>query len=456
MRTPVAGLPALILLTFLVFASGAISAEDNGSTFSQAELDQMMAPIALYPDSLLSQILMASTYPVDVAEAVTWSKNNPDQKGDAAVEAVQSKPWDPSVMSLAAFPQVLAMMGEQPDWVQDLGDAFLASPEAVMDTAQQLRKKAKDEGNLESTEQQTVITEPASSGQTVIVIQPTNPQVVYVPTYNPTIVYGTWWWPAYRPYYYHPIGWGFGTGLARGIGFGIGIGITNALWGNCNWGHRSIDININRHNNININRNRLDGGNRNRSWNHNSKHRRGTPYRDQNSRQKYDKKLSGADQRKDFRGRDADREKARSSLEKRGMDPAKERGKLKGAGGREISDSVKKANRDVASGRLGGRDSGTRDMGKARDSRMNRDAGKTRDTARNQPKKTSAGRDGGKSRDTSKSRGPRDNALKGAGNAQKSNKSFNRGTSSNKSMQSRGGGGHRSGGGGRGGGGGRR
>lgn len=119
----------------------------------------MLAPIALYPDALLSQILMASTYPADVDEAIKWSKDNPKQEGDAAVKAVQDKSWDPSVMSLVAFPQVLSMMGEQQDWVRNLGDVFLASSEAVMDSVQKLRNKAKQEGNLETTEQQKIVVE---------------------------------------------------------------------------------------------------------------------------------------------------------------------------------------------------------------------------------------------------------------------------------------------------------
>ncbi len=445
MRILVASLPAVLLATFMSLVCGAVSAEEGGKTFSQAELDQMIAPIALYPDSLLSQILMASTYPADIAEAVIWSKNNPDQKGDAAAEAVQDKSWDPSVMSLAAFPQVLAMMGEKPDWVQNVGDAFLAMPESVMDTVQQLRSRAKDEGNLESTEQQTVITEQASSGQSVIIIEPADPQVVYVPTYNPTVVYGSWWWPAYRPYYYHPVG----MAVATGVAWGIGIGITHALWGHCNWGRGSVNINVNRYNNIN--RNKLNTNNRNSSWKHNSNNRRGVPYRDKGTRQKYDRKLGGADQRKDFRGRDVDRAKARASLEKRGMDPSKQRGKLKGSGGREARESVRNANRDVASGKLGGQGSGkSRDGARTRDMGNARDSGKTRDAARRadqgQTRQKAQNRNAGSSRDFSGSRaGSRDNALKGAGNAQRSNRSFNRGSSSNRSMRSHGG--RRSGGG---------
>ncbi len=441
-----------LLAAMLFLSQGAAQAED--ATFSEAELDQMMAPIALYPDSLLSQVLMATTYPADVADAVKWSKDNPKQEGDAAVEAVQDKSWDPSVMSLVAFPQVLSMMGEQPDWVQNVGDAFLAESETVMDRVQKLRKKANDEGNLETTEQQEVIIEEPSSSETIIIIQPADPQIVYVPTYNPTVVYGTWWWPHYTPWYYYPPGYGFGSAVIRGIGFGIGIRITNSLWGGCRWGRGRgrVDINVNKYNNINVNRNKIDASKRNTNWKHNSNNRRGVPYRDNKSRQEFGNKRGGADQRKDFRGRDAQRDKARATLDKRGVDPAEGRKQLQGSGGDKARDSVNRANRDVAQGKLGNRDAGkSRDTGK----KMDRDAGKTRDAAKNLGRDAGKTRGAGKSRDSAgKQTRSRDNALKGAGNAGKSRQNTNRGQSSNRSMKSRGGGGraaggHRSGGGGR-------
>ena len=220
-------------------------------TFSQAQIDQMMAPIALYPDSLLSQVLMAATYPADVAEAAKWSKANPQQSGDAAVRAVENQSWDPSVKSLVAFPQVLQTMGDKPDWVQNLGDAFLASSKDVLDSAQRLRARARDAGNLKTTEQQTVTVQ-----QQAITIEPANPQTVYVPTYNPTVVYGTWPYPAYPPYYWYPPsmyypGYYPGAALATGIAFGIGVAAVGALWGGCNWGGGDVNINVNRYNSIN-------------------------------------------------------------------------------------------------------------------------------------------------------------------------------------------------------------
>lgn len=154
----------------------------------------MLAPIALYPDPLLTQILMASTYPLEVIQAARWSKANPNLQGDQAVQAVADKPWDPSVKSLVAFPQLLLMMDEKLDWMERLGGAFLAQESQVMDTIQQLRQKASAAGHLQSNEQIQV----QPQGQT-IVIQPTNPQVIYVPYYDPMVVYGPWWWPGSPP-----------------------------------------------------------------------------------------------------------------------------------------------------------------------------------------------------------------------------------------------------------------
>lgn len=417
----------ILLAILLVLPLGMAQAEDKAKnkTFSEAELDQMMAPIALYPDSLLAQILMATTYPADITEAVKWSKDNPKQEGDAAVKAVQDKSWDPSVMSLVAFPQVLEMMGKQADWVQNVGDAFLANSEGVMDTVQKLRKKAKDEGNLKTTEQQKVIVEEQAS-ETVIIVEPADPKVVYVPVYNPTVVYGTWWWPHYSPWYYYPpygrygyYGYGFGGAVMRGIGFGIGVGITRALWGGCHWGRGrgSVNINVNKFNNINVNRNKINSNNRNSNWKHNSNNRRGVPYRDNKSRQQFGNKRSGADKRQNYRGRDAQRNKARSTLDKRAVNPSTGRKQLQGAGGDRARNSVNKANRQVSQGRF--------NSGKTSQHRNLSDR--------------SAGR----------SSSSRNNAFRNSNNAHSSRQNINRGSYSNRSMSHRSSGGGRRGGGGR-------
>jgi uncharacterized protein DUF3300 len=313
-----------ISLVWLLCLTTALSGQVMSEEYSQEQLDQMMAPVALYPDALLSQILMASTYPDQVTQAAQWSKANSEKKGDDAVTAVEGKQWDPSVASLVAFPQVLEMMSGKPDWVKQMGDAFLANSSKIMDTVQSLRKKAEAEGNLESSEQQNVVTE----GSTII-IEPADPQIVYVPAYNPTIVYGTWWYPAYPPYYYPPPPYyGYGRGFV--IGFGVGMVVRNSLWGGFNWRHSDIDINVNRYNNINVN-NKINSNNKNVSWNRDST-KRGSAISNK------------ADSRKDFRGRDAQREKALSDMKRKGLDPSKERTKLSGESGDKIRNKVGKQN----------------------------------------------------------------------------------------------------------------
>src|SRR5213596_2159648 len=162
----------LLLSVSLVFAQETVSmpqqdAPTQSRTFTQQELDQMLAPIALYPDSLLSQLLMASTYPLEVVQAARWSKANPGMSGDQAVKAVEPNNWDPSVKSMVAFPQIISMMDDKLEWTQRLGDAFLSQQQQVMDTVQELRRKARAAGNLESN--QNVRVEP--QGQTIVIEQ---------------------------------------------------------------------------------------------------------------------------------------------------------------------------------------------------------------------------------------------------------------------------------------------
>src|ERR1700761_7765598 len=183
--------------------------EPQAQQFPPEEIEALVAPIALYPDSLLSQVLMASTYPLEIVHAARWVKANPTIKGDAAVKAVQEQPWDVSVKSLVAFPQVLEPMNDKLDWTQKLGDAFLAQEKDVLDAVQRLRVRAQKAGHLTSNAQQNVIVEapaPSEGGQrpqggqapqTIVRIEPSNPQAVYVPSYNPTVVYGGWSAPAY-------------------------------------------------------------------------------------------------------------------------------------------------------------------------------------------------------------------------------------------------------------------
>jgi hypothetical protein len=242
---------ALILPAFpgSAWAQTNSTTQTAGQQLSEAELAALVAPIALYPDPLVAQVLMAATYPLEVAEASNWQKSNAALKGEALDKALQDQTWDASVKSLVSFPAVLDMMGSQLSWTQKLGNAVLAQQKDVMNAIQSLRKKAKAAGNLSSTEQQTVTTE-GSGSNTTVVIQPTNPQVVYVPTYNPTVIYGSWAYPAYPPVAYYPPGYVAGTAL---LSFGVGMAVGAALWGGCHWGSSSITINNNNFNNFNRN-----------------------------------------------------------------------------------------------------------------------------------------------------------------------------------------------------------
>ena len=262
--------------------------------FTQEQLDQMLASIALYPDALLSQVLMASTYPLEIVEADRWAKANTSLKGAALEDALKAQKWDESVKSLAAFPEVLDRMNKDLAWTQQLGDAFLGQQQQVMDTVQNLRKKAQDAGNLKTNEQQKVVVE-----NNYITVEPANPQVVYVPTYNPTIVYGPWWYPTYPPYYppywVHP-----GASFVNGVFWGVGIAAGAALWGGFNWNNHDVNINVNRYNNFN--KTNINNSN----WNHNSAHRDGVPYRDNGARQKYGASdRQAAQAREQYRGRES-------------------------------------------------------------------------------------------------------------------------------------------------------
>ncbi|MGE5171430.1 MAG: DUF3300 domain-containing protein [Rudaea sp.] len=275
-------------------APAAAGAAQSEKTFSQEELEQLLAPIALYPDELFAQVLMASTYPLDIVSAERWVKANPHLKDKALEDALQNQPWDPSVKSLAVFPQVLTMMSEKLDWTQKLGDAFLAQQEDLMKTAQALRSKAVAQGTLKDSKEQKVITEKTET-TTIIKIEPSNPEVVYVPTYNPTVVYGAWPYPAYPPYSYYPPGYVAGAAF---VGFTAGVIVGGALWGGCNWGHNDVNVNVNRYNNFN--KTNISNGN----WQHNADRRGAVPYKDKGVAQKYNRGPSANAQARDaYRGR---------------------------------------------------------------------------------------------------------------------------------------------------------
>jgi hypothetical protein len=316
---------------------------DGANSFKQEELEQLLAPIALYPDSLVTQILMASTYPLEVVQADRWARQNKSMKGDALAKALEAQPWDPSVKSLVNFPDVLAMMSEKLEWTQKLGDAFLAQQKDVMGTIQKLRAKAQASGNLKTTKEQVVKVE-----QETIIIEPASPQVVYVPTYNPTVVYGVWAYPAYPPYPVYPPGYvattaafSFMAGAAVGAAWGY-------AWGNADWHGGDVNINVNQNTNINnsINREKYQKQYQGRGqggqgqWQHDASHRGGVAYRDQATARKYDRGGS-----KDAQSRDAYRGRAETGRQepaRGGADQVKDRssGRLQDVQGRGDAGSL--------------------------------------------------------------------------------------------------------------------
>ncbi len=241
------------------------------------QLDALVAPIALYPDPLLSQTLVASTYPLEISQLQQWLEKNQGLKDKALVDAVSKQPWDPSVQAMAALPQVVKRLSDDIQWTTDLGNAFLAEQGDVMDAVQRMRMKAKDAGSLVSNEQQKVETK-LEEGKTVVVVEQAQPEVVYVPEYNPVAVWGEPIYP-YPPIYYPPYTGGaiaasaisFGAGVAMGAAWGGGWG-----WG-AGWGHNDIDMNFNNSFNRSAN---ISGVNRTarNTWQHNPQHRGGAPY----------------------------------------------------------------------------------------------------------------------------------------------------------------------------------
>ena len=273
-------------------AGTAAPAEKGAPT--QQELDQLLAPIALYADSLIAQILMAATYPLEVVEAARWAEANKSLKDKALQDALAKQPWDPAVKAIVAVPQVLKQMNDNLSWMQKLGDAFLYDQKAVLATVQALRGKAQAAGNLKSTPEQTVKTE-TQGGNTVYIIEPAKPEVIYVPTYNPATIYGGWPYPAYPPYYMYPPAYPYGAGLA----FATGVVVGAAIWGNCNWGGNNVNVNVNNYNKFN--NTNINSGN----WNHNSEHRKGVSYGNSKVADQYGRGTQGAQGREQARGRDS-------------------------------------------------------------------------------------------------------------------------------------------------------
>jgi hypothetical protein len=270
----------------------ATTAAPSSAAFSEAQLEQMVAPIALYPDSLVAQILMGSTYPLEIVQAARWLEKNPEVEGDALLSALKDQDWDTNVKALCGFRTVIERMNQNLDWTRDLGDAFLAQRTELMDAVQRMRNKAYDAGNLKTTEQQVVTRQPDK----IIVIESANPEVVYVPTYSPTVVYAGWSYPYwyYPPMYVAPP---YGYGM---LAFGAGVAWGAWLSGGCGWGWGSSDIDIDIDRNVDFDRNtnrdreratqRDRGGDRSGGkgkFQHNPSHRGGVNYRDNMTAQQF-------------------------------------------------------------------------------------------------------------------------------------------------------------------------
>jgi hypothetical protein len=255
------------------------------------QLEALVAPIALYPDALLANMLAASTYPLEVVEADRFVKDKKDLKGDALKAEVDKKGWDDSVKALTATPSVLDMMSDKLDWTKGLGDAMLAQQADLMDAIQRLREKARSNNKLSSTKQQKV-TVKQQDGKQAIVIEPTDPNTMYVPYYEPATVYGAWPYADYPPYYFgYPSYIGAGV-IAAGVAFGTAwaIGRWGNYWGGgCNWGNRNVYVN---HRTTNV-------------WNHNPAHRQGVRYNNANVSQRFgsNNARAGVSDRMDFRGK---------------------------------------------------------------------------------------------------------------------------------------------------------
>jgi hypothetical protein len=263
-----------VLVNAPLFARQAQQPAEEGAKIPPDQLDSLVAPIALYPDPLLSQVLVASTYPLEIIELQQWLEKNQGLKDQALVDAVSKQPWDPSIQAMAALPQVAKRLADDIQWTTDLGNAFLAQQSDVMDAIQRMRVRAKDAGALMSNEQQTVQTEQIGD-KNVVVIEQAQPNVVYVPQYNPTAVFGA---PVYPyPSIYYPAYTGAAV-AASAISFGVGVAM-GAAWGGgwgwgAGWGHNDIDMNFNNSFNRNTNINNRTGN----TWRHNSAHRGGAPY----------------------------------------------------------------------------------------------------------------------------------------------------------------------------------
>lgn len=278
---------AMAFLVAMVRTPAQDAAAPAPAAGSDPRLEQLVAPVALYPDALLAQVLIAATYPLEIVEAARWQEQHKSMTGNALEAALKDQPWDPSVKSLVGLPAVLARMNTNLDWTKDLGDAFLADQAKLMDVVQQMRRKALEAGTLKSSKEQKV----TERDDKIIVIEVADPEIVYVPTYYPTEVYGGW---AYPTYYYPPL---YAPPPPRYLGFTFLVGVAwgAAIWGGCHWGwgHTEIDIDVDHYHDF-VDRtepreraSQLKERSGDGKWKHDAGHRQGVAYRDQRTAQQF-------------------------------------------------------------------------------------------------------------------------------------------------------------------------
>lgn len=286
----------LAILCVVLMVPISLPAQESAPKIPADQLDALVAPIALYPDPLLAQTLAASTYPLEIVQLQQWLERNPNLKDKELADAAAQQPWDPTVQAMAGLPDVVNRLANDIQWTTDLGNAFLAQQSDVMDAVQRMRKKAEDKGNLKSSKEVRVETKVIESKE-VIIVEQANPEVIYVPSYNPVVVYGPPVY-AYPPIYYPPVGYyAAGMAISWGVGFAMG-----AFWGGgwgwgCGWGRGDIDINVNNNFNRNFNRNsninrngqinRGSGSRTGNKWQHNPQNRGGAPYSNRATANKY-------------------------------------------------------------------------------------------------------------------------------------------------------------------------
>lgn len=291
-RTLTGAVAVLICAAFLTPLDGILYAQQDqqppplpppGQTLSPDQLNDLVAPIALYPDPLISQILVAATYPLEVVEAYQWMQRNPGLAGPALTQAAEQQNWDPSIQALVVFPDVMKRLNDDVTWTTNLGNAFLAQQADVMDAIQRMRRQAQDAGKLASTNQQRVV-QTTDSGQPVIEIVPADPAVIYVPVYDPVWIWGPPLWYPY-PRWYWPPRPVFGAGIYFGFGAGVQIGAFFGGWGGWGgwgwhpgWGNHTVVVNNTFITRYNFNSTRIVNAHGTAEWSHDASHRQGVPY----------------------------------------------------------------------------------------------------------------------------------------------------------------------------------